>query len=155
MLVFPVVVVLAFAGAPPAAGAPLVKQGGTLAIKVEKIAKPDGSIAAGGWIVVKGGRIESVGAGEAPGGAATLEFPHGVATAGFIDPVTALGASGDLAETARSFTPEVQAGDAFDADHTDFRKAAAGGITTVGLSPSSSNVVGGHVAIVRTSGEQG
>lgn len=149
------VVALALAGAPVAASAPPAKQGGPLAIKVGKIAKPDGTLGAGGWIVVKGGRIESVGAAEAPAGAATVEFPHGIATPGFVDPVTALGTSGDLAETARSFTPEVQAGDAFDADHSDFRKAATGGITTVGLSPSSSNVVGGRVAIVRTSGEQG
>lgn len=142
------VAALAIAGSPD-------PQGGTLAIKVDRIAKPDGTLGPGGWIVVKGGRIEGVGVAEAPSGAAVLEFKRGVATPGFIDPVTSLGASGDLAETARAFTPEVQAGDAFDADHTDFRKAAAGGITTIGLSPSSSNVVGGHVAIVRTSGEQG
>jgi imidazolonepropionase-like amidohydrolase len=138
-----------------AVGSSMPKQGGTLALKVEHIVKPDGTLGPGGWIVVKGGRIEAVGAAEAPAGAALLEFPHGVAAPGFIDPVTSLGATGDLAETARAFTPEVQAGDAFDADHSDFRKAAAGGITTVGLSPSSSNVVGGHLAIVRTSSEAG
>src|SRR5262245_34265160 len=155
MLSLAVMTALAIAGAPDPAGEPFVRQGGTLAIKVDRIAKPDGTLGPGGWIVVKGGRIEGVGVAEAPSGAAVLEFQRGVATPGFIDPVTSLGASGDLAETARAFTPEVQAGDAFDADHTDFRKAAAGGITTVGLSPSSSNVVGGRVAIVRTSGEQG
>jgi imidazolonepropionase-like amidohydrolase len=149
-----VALALALAGSPVAATSSS-KQGGTLALKVEHIVKPDGTLGPGGWIVVKGGRLESVGGAEAPAGAAVVEFPHGVASPGFIDPVTALGATGDLAETARAFTPEVQAGDAFDADHSDFRKAAAGGITTVGLSPSSSNVVGGHLAIVRTSGEQG
>jgi imidazolonepropionase-like amidohydrolase len=151
MFALSVVVALAVAG--PAT--PSVKQGGTLAVKVEHIVKPDGTSGPGGWIVVKGGRLEAVGAAEAPAGATTVEFPHGTAMPGFIDPVTSLGATGDLAETARAFTPDVQAGDAFDADHSDFRKAAAGGITTVGLSPSSSNVVGGHLAIVRTSGEQG
>jgi imidazolonepropionase-like amidohydrolase len=154
MLALSVVVALAVARS-PGATTPSSKQGGTLAVKVEHIVKPDGTLGPGGWIVVKGGRLEAVGAGEAPAGAAVVEFPHGVAAPGFVDPVTALGASGDLAETARAFTPEVQAADAFDADHSDFRKAAAGGITTVGLSPSSSNVVGGHLAIVRTSGEQG
>ena len=157
MLLLSVVVALAVHGTPvPAASSPPAPvQGATIAIKVEHIVKPDGTLGPGGWIVVKGGRLESVGGADAPAGASQLDFPHGVAAPGFIDPVTALGATGDLAETARAFTPEVQAGDAFDADHSDFRKAAAGGITTVGLSPSSSNVVGGHVAIVRTSGEQG
>ncbi len=149
---------VALAGAPAAAvrpAAPPATQAGTLAIKVEKIVQPDGKLGGGGWIVVKGGRLEAVAAKEAPAGAALLEFEHGVAAPGFVDPATALGASGELAEPARAFTPEVQAGDAFDAEHSEFRKAAAGGITTVGLSPSSSNIVGGRLAIVRTSGEQG
>ena len=154
MLALSMAVALAGAAAPAAAGR-RAAQGGTLAVKVEKIVLPDGKLGGGGWIVVKGGRLEAVAAKEAPANAALLEFEHGVAAPGFIDAVTALGATGELAEPARAFTPEVQAGDAFDADHSEFKKAAAGGITTVGLSPSSSNVVGGRLAIVRTSGEQG
>jgi imidazolonepropionase-like amidohydrolase len=154
MLAFSMAV--AFAGAAvPAAHARLAPQGGTLAIKVERIVQPDGKLGPGGWIVVKGGRLDAVAAKEPPANAALLEFEHGVASPGFVDPATALGATGELAEPARAFTPEVNAGDAFDADHSEFKKAAAGGITTVGLSPSSSNVVGGRIAIVRTSGEQG
>lgn len=154
MLPLSMVALLALAG-PPARPAPPALQGGVLAIKVERIVKPDGTLGAGGWIVVKNGRLEAVGAAEAPAGAATLDFAHGVAAPGFIDPVTALGAGGDLGEPARAYTPEAQAADALDADHSDFRKAAAGGITTVGLAPDDRNIVGGRVAIVRTSGEQG
>ena len=154
MLAFSMAVALA--GAPiPAAWGRLPAQGGTLAIKVAKIVLPDGKLGDGGWIVLKGGRIEAVAAKEPPANAALLEFEHGVASPGFVDPATALGAAGELAEPARAFTPEVSAGDAFDADHSEFKKAAAGGITTVGLSPSSSNVVGGRLAIVRTAGEHG
>jgi hypothetical protein len=69
--------------------------------------------------------------------------------------VTDLGAAGELQEPARAFTPEVLAADAFHPAHSDFLKAARGGVTTVGLSPSNSNVVGGRVAIVRTHGAQG
>jgi imidazolonepropionase-like amidohydrolase len=126
-----------------------------LAIKVDRIVAADGTIGPGGWIVARGERLEAVGAATAPPGAQTLEFPGGVACAGLVDAVTELGASGDLQEPARAFTPEVQAADAFHPDHSDFLNAARGGVTTVGLSPTSSNVVGGRVAIVRTHGPRG
>ena len=137
------------------AAPPTAAQGSALALRVDRIVRPDGTLGAGGWIVVRGGRLEVVGAAAAPPGVPALEFAGGVACPGFIDAVTALGAAGDLDEPARAFTPEVLAADAFHADHVEFLAAARGGITTVGLSPGSSNVVGGRLAIVRTSGEQG
>lgn len=133
-----------------------------IAIRVDKIVAPDGALVAGGWIVVRGGKLEVVGAAAAPPNAQRLEFPGGVACPGLIDAVTSLGARGDLDEPARAFTPEVQAADAFHPRHGDFLKAARGGVTTIGLSPTSRNVVGGRLAIVRTydrhgghDGEQG
>jgi imidazolonepropionase-like amidohydrolase len=121
-----------------------------IAVKVDRRVAPDGSLQPGGWIVLRGDRIDAVGAATAPPGAQTLEFEGAVACPGFVDPVTALGADGDLEEPARAFTPEASAADAFHPSHSDFLKAARGGVTTVGLSPGSANVVGGRVAIVRT-----
>jgi imidazolonepropionase-like amidohydrolase len=134
--------------------APAKVQPPPLAVKVERSVAADGTIGAGGWIVVRGGRIEAVAAAAPPAGAQTLEFEHGVACPGFVDAITALGASGDVDEPSRAFTPEVQAGDAFKPEHTDFLDAARSGVTTVGLSPGSRNIVGGRVSIVRTRGEQ-
>jgi len=139
------------AGATPASRLPQ----DPIAIKVDRIVAPDGATTAGGWIVVRGDRLEAVGAATAPPGARTLEFPSGVACAGLVDAVTSLGAAGDLEEPARAFTPQVQAADALHPDHSRFLAAARGGVTTVGLSPTSGNVVGGRVAIVRTHGVQG
>lgn len=125
-----------------------------LALRVERIVAPDGTLGNGGWIVVRGGRIEVAGGAAPPPGAQTLEFEGGVACPGFVDAVTGLGARGDLEETARAFTPEILAADAFHPDHTEFLRAARGGITTVGLSPEGNNVIGGRVAVVRTHGDR-
>jgi imidazolonepropionase-like amidohydrolase len=141
--------------APVATATTRSSQPAPIAIKVDRIVAADGSIGPGGWIVIRGGKIESIAAATPPPGAQTLEFAGGVAAPGFVDAVTSLGSEGDLEEPARAFTPQVQASDSFHPDHSDFRKAARAGVTTVGVSPASSNVVGGHVAIVRTFGEQG
>ncbi len=141
--------------APLSGGATTPAQPTALAVRVDRIVAPDGTLVAGGWIVVRGGRIEAVAAASAPAGAQTLEFDGGVAAPGFIDAVTELGAAGDLTEPARAFTPELQAADAFHPDHSSFLRAARGGVTTVGISPTSGNVVGGRLAVVRTHGEQG
>ena len=146
---------VAFAVAPPSTTAPLSAPQAALAIHVDRIVQPDGTLGAGGWILIRGGRLEAVGAAAAPAGVATLEIPGGVAAPGFIDPVTSLGAAGDLSEPARAFTPEVNGGDAFRAADLDFLRAARGGITTVGVAPGTTNLVDGVVAIVRTHGDRG
>jgi imidazolonepropionase-like amidohydrolase len=148
-------VLAAFPGAGTTANELVPRQATPLAIQVDRIVAPDGAIGPGGWIVIRGERIEAVGAGSPPSNAQTLVFAGATACPGFIDPVTSLGASGDLVEPTRPFTPQVQAGDAFHPDHSGFRDAARGGITTVGLSPGSTNVIGGVVAVVRTSGPDG
>jgi len=135
------------AGAPP--------QPAPVAVRVDAIVAPDGSLGAGGWIVVRNGRIESIGQAQPPAGTSSFEIPGGVAAPGFIDVATALGAQGQLAEPARAFTPEVVAGDAFEADHSSFLAAARAGVTTVALMPSGDNVIGGRLAIVRTADDDG
>jgi imidazolonepropionase-like amidohydrolase len=141
------------AASPPPASRAL--QSGILAIRVDGMISPTGALIGGGWLIVRNGRLEAVGAGAPPADAQVLEFPGGIACPGLIDPVTSLGASGELEEPARAFTPDVLAGDGFRADHSSFAKAARGGITTAGLSPSSSNVVGGRLAVIRCAGEHG
>jgi len=144
------------AAASAAAGARVAAlQPPPLALRVDSIVQPDGAIGPGGWIVVRNGRIESVGGGAPAAGAAALEFAGGVAMAGFVDVATVLGAGGQLSEPARAFTPEIAAADAFDGDHSDFLAAARTGVTTVGLVPGASNVVGGRIGIVRTSDDDG
>lgn len=151
MVVVPMLAALATAGAP----APAAAQPAPIAVRVDAIVQPDGSLGAGGWIVVRNGRIDSIGPSAPPPGAATFEIEGGVACAGFVDVATSLGADDPLVEPARAFTPEVAAADAFAADHSSFRDAARSGVTTVGLMPAGDNVVAGRVAIVRTRDEHG
>lgn len=143
---------LAAAASGPAAAPP---QPPPLAIKVDAIVQPDGALGPGGWIVLRNGRIESIGLGEPPAGSAALVFAGGVATPGFVDLDTSLGAAGQLAEPARAFSPEIVAADAFDGDHSSFLAAARSGVTTIGLMPGGDNIIGGRVAIVRTCDDDG
>ncbi|MSR47826.1 MAG: hypothetical protein EXS13_12325 [Planctomycetes bacterium] len=126
-----------------------------LALHVDAIIQPDGAIGPGGWIVLRNGRIESIGPAEPPVGCARLEFAGGVAAPGFVDVDTSLGAAGQLSEPARPFTPEVATGDALEPDHSSFLAAARSGVTTVGLMPGGRNIIDGRVAIVRTADDDG
>lgn len=145
----------AIAGA-PAAAAPWSTPGdGSVALKVDHILAAPGQMLGSGWIVIHEGRIQAVGVPLPPEGASTLEFPGATACAGFIDPVTALGSAGELDEPARAILPQAAARDTLHPFHPEFREAAQGGLTTVGLSPGSSNLVGGRVAVVHTSGDSG
>ena len=153
MLAIPLLAAFALAsGQPPAAPA---RQPAPIALHVDGVVQPDGAIGPGGWIVVRNGRIESLGAAGPPAGASTFKFPGGIACAGMVDVATSLGAAGQLGEPARAFTPEVAAADAFEPDHSSFLTAARTGVTTVALTPSGENIVGGRLALVRTRDDHG
>lgn len=126
---------------------------GVLAIRADRILTGAGNPVLEGYLVVRDGKIAAVGATEAPAGAVVLDYPGATLCAGFIDPITALGSEGQLSETARAATPAARAAETLRADHSSFRAAAQGGLTTVGLSPSSENVIGGRMALVQTQGD--
>lgn len=153
MLAIPLLAAFAIASGPPPAAS--LRQPAPVALRVDGVVQPDGSLGAGGWIVVRNGRIESLGGAAPPAGAATFEFPGGIACAGMVDVATSLGAAGQLAEPARAFTPEVAAADAFEPDHSSFLAAARSGVTTVALTPSGDNIVGGRLALLRTRDDHG
>lgn len=138
------------ANAAPTAPLGPLAPGDALALKVDRVLTGNGDSVSGGWVVVRDGRIESLDAKSAPGDAQVLEFPGATLCPGFIDPVTSLGANGDLEEPARAFTPDAKAADSFHPFHDAFGKAARGGLTTVGLSPGSGNLVGGVLAVIHT-----
>ena len=121
-----------------------------VAIEVDAIVAADGSIGAGGYLVIRDGQLIEVGAQAAPAGAWVVRHPGCTACPGFVDPVTALGAAGELDEIAAPFTPELRAGDALEPGHTDYARAARGGVTAVGLAPGDLNIIAGTITVLGT-----
>ncbi len=125
-----------------------------IAVKVDQVYTGEGEVLRGGYLIIRDGILVDVAAASVPEGAWVLEYPGASACPGFIDPVTGLGAGRNLQEPARAVLPQAHAKHSLAPFHRDFRQAARQGLITVGLSPTSDNLIGGHLAVVRTSGPE-
>ena len=112
----------------------------------------------GATVVVREGRIASVGVGiEVPAGLPRIEAAGRALTPGFIDVHSHMGVyawpggngSDDGNEATDPLTPQVWAGDSVHVYDPAFERARAGGITTVQILPGSANLVGGESAILK------
>ena len=116
------------------AGAPVLLAGSksksepVWAIRADHVMSETGS-GNEGWLVFQGDRLLHVGVAERPAAATEIHLGGDTICAGWIDPITALGAEDDLSEPVRSLLPSVSAGDALSVEHGEFRRAARGGIT--------------------------
>ncbi len=123
-----------------------------LLVKVPRLMVAPDNILTDGAILIRNGKVQFVGA-EIPEDAAkrarTVEF-SGMLVPGFINAHSNLGHGANLAERIDSFTPELLASDAFDPFVDQLLAAARAGITTVGLSPQSTNTFAGQAAMVQT-----
>ncbi|GFN34995.1 amidohydrolase family protein [Tepidimicrobium xylanilyticum] len=78
---------------------------------------------------------------------------------GFIDSLNVWGAKGpgwgddDLSELSDPVTPQMDVVYSFDQDNMCFQRVFEYGITSAGLAPSTSNVLGGYMAVFKTYGE--
>ena len=78
---------------------------------------------------------------------------------GFIESLNVWGAMGpgwgdkDLAEHSNPITPEMNVVYSFDQDSMMFQRVFEYGITSAGISPSTSNVLGGYAAVFKTYGK--
>lgn len=115
-----------------------------------------GELRDGAVVHVEDGRITWLG-GNA--GARATGAVHDYATAvlcpGLIDVHAALGAFGQLSERQSALQPQATAVDAFDAYHRELPAALSAGVTSFGLAPDDSNLVGGRMAVCKTSGAGG
>jgi imidazolonepropionase-like amidohydrolase len=126
--------------------------GGTTAFVAKRVEIGDGTVLENGVVLVKDGVITAVGAQlDIPAGAAVVNH-DGVLSPGMIALHSNDGAGNDLDESTRVVMPEAEARHAFHPEHGDFRRALEAGITALVLAPSSSNLIGGHTAIVKTQG---
>ncbi len=126
----------------------------TVLLRGARLLIGDGTEMARGHVLMKGGRIASVGSGDgsAPPGATIIDARGKTITPGLIDPHSHLGvyampsvtAHRDGNELADPVTPGVRAIDAFWPQDPGIQRAVAGGVTTIQALPGSGNLIGGH-----------
>ena len=112
-------------------------QAADLVLLPDAVLGEDGVLHEGWAVVVRDGRIVSV--GEAAEGADGVRLA-GVLAAGMVDAYSAWGADGRLSEESRRSTPGLQAADGVDLEADAFEELLARGVTTVHLVPEPSNV---------------
>ncbi len=133
--------------------------GPTVLLRGGRLLIGDGTEIARGHVLMKGGRITSVGSGDGPhpAGAAIIDVRGKTITPGLIDPHSHLGvypmpsvsAHWDGNERSNPVTPGVRASDAFWPQDPGIQRAVAGGVTTIQSLPGSTNLFGGHGATLK------
>lgn len=123
----------------------------------------EGASIPNGYVDFEDGRITGCGAIEqAPAYAgATLDARGGYILPGLIDAHTHIGISEeglrwegeDCNETTDPVTPTMRVVDGFNPFDTAIIKARKAGVTTVGVSPGSTNVIGGQIAAIKLHGK--
>ncbi len=114
----------------------------------------------GATVILKDGKIQSVGATEIPDGTEIIDGRGKFLSPGLIDAHTHLGVSteGSPAEfydhndRSASVLPELRILDSLYPGDPGFEEARMGGVTTVQTLPGSADVVGGTGAIIKTVG---
>jgi len=114
-----------------------------------------------GTILVEHGKICGVEAGvDVPAGVEVIDVAGKVVMPGMIDAHSHLGIveeifreeGDDCNESTDPVTPHLRAIDAINPADLGFRDALAGGVTTVVTGPGSSNIIGGEMVAMKTSG---
>lgn len=107
-------------------------------------------------IMVENNIIKKVGQNLKCDGAEVIDVTDKEVFPGFIDPLSSIGAMGiptsymDNQEATDTLTPELNIRYSVDPDEISMQKFYLSGITTIGLSPTNSNVMGGQVAVFKT-----
>lgn len=130
--------------APTAVPAPTAAD--AFAIRAKMVHVGDGTSVENGVVVVKDGKISSVGTA-APDGVTLIEVDGHLAP-GFIGLRDTTGVGSENNETTRKLTPDAEVSRAFDPHHPGWRNLVEQGITAVAITPSSSRIAGGTAALV-------
>ena len=120
----------------------------TIVIQAETILPVASLPIANGVIVVKDGKILSVGRTAAiPAGATVLKAR--TVMPGLIDAHCYLGCYREVSDPADALTSELRAVDAFDPTDPAIVRALRAGVTTAGIMPPNTNVIAGQAAVIR------
>jgi imidazolonepropionase-like amidohydrolase len=125
-------------------------------ILMGSVVRPDGSIAPNMAVVISSGKIDRVVAADQAG--ATPKdtvvrfdgYPGAVISPGLIDLRSAAGAFGNMTERMRPVDPNLTALEGVNRGDPFFERALRAGITSVMVTPSETNIVGGEAATIRT-----
>ncbi len=116
----------------------------------------NGDVLANHDILVENNIIKKVGQNLQCNGIEVVDVTGKEVFPGFIDPISAIGAMGiptsymDNSEATSPLTPEMNIRYSVDPDKISMQKFYLSGITTIGLAPSNSNVLGGQIAVFKT-----
>lgn len=129
-----------------------------LLVQCKRLVVAPDTVLTDGRMLVQKGVVAYLGAeipAEARANAKVVDCGDATVVPGFVLANTTLGQERDLAEGSIAFTPDLRAGEAFDPWQEDLGKAAAAGVTSLGLAPSPRNVAGGLLALVKPGAEHG
>jgi len=104
-----------------------------------------------GVLVVKNGKIESVGpegSVSIPSGAVVIDASGKVIMPGLVDPHSHIG-EGDGGDRSAAMHPDVRIMDTIDPRSDTFKKALAGGITSVNVMPGSGHLMSGQTVYLK------
>jgi imidazolonepropionase-like amidohydrolase len=104
-----------------------------------------------GVVVVQGGKIVSVGTAASvrvPAGAIEIDLKGKVLMPGLVDTHSHIG-EGSGGDQSSTLNPEVRIIDALNPHSDTFKKALAGGITTVNIMPGSGHLMSGQTAYLK------
>ncbi len=127
-------------------------QGDAFQVRAKTILLEDGSALENGLLLVRDGKIVSVGPGDSVDADLPLFEHDGVLSAGLVACQSASGAGQGVDDRTRSVLPEARVADAVAFQHSDFERALAAGITSMVITPSGANLSGGLTTVVKASG---
>jgi len=102
-------------------------------------------------VLVEDGRFKSVGRGDVPPGAEVIDATGKYVVPGMVDAHTHIGLE-DFGETTSPVTPHVRILDSIKLNSPGFEDALLAGVTTVIVTPGSSNVISGTSLVMKTAG---
>lgn len=121
------------------------------AIVAGRYVAPDGTLKANAAILLADGKITAVKAADQVGGGdGVVHYPNAVVSPGLIDLRSSIGSHGQTNESISAIDPDVNAIDAIDWHHRDFKTAVTAGVTTAMISPATVNLVAGAATVVKT-----
>ena len=82
-----------------------------------------------------------------------VDLGEAVVVPGFVNAYSQLGITGGTSELTREITPEFDVQSAIDWESREFLETLSAGVTTVGISPGTDNVVAGISSAVKTTGD--